>query len=144
MVLTLAFYASKFCYCICFGAGFSGGQGNFLRLQIIFKFCCSYFFLVFAFYFFCCCGLGQGSEDSALFGCCWLVLFFVCSFHFIPQVKVFLFFGCSFRWTIWLSAFLKTVFKIIPGLCSAYFLLQQFSVDSVSLFCTGNFCVGTQ
>ena len=77
--------------------------------------CFSYLFLVFAFYFFCCGGVGQYSEASALFGCCWLVFFLVAVFHFIPQVVVLLFFGGSFRWTIWLSAFLKTVFKIIPG-----------------------------
>ena len=75
-----------------------------------FKFCCSYFFLVFAFYFFCCCGVGQWVEASALFGCCWLVLFLVAGFHFMPQVVVLLFFSYSFRWTIWLSVFSKNSF----------------------------------
>jgi len=45
-----------------------------------------------------------------------LVLYFLRSrFHFTPQVVVLLFFSCSFWWTVWLSNFSKTVFKIILG-----------------------------
>ena len=38
----------------------------------------------------------------------------------------------------------KTSFQNHTWFCSVHFLLWQFLVDSVSLFCAGNFCVGTQ
>ena len=40
----LFFFASRFCYSLYFGVVVTVGQGDFLLLQTILKFCCSYFF----------------------------------------------------------------------------------------------------
>ena len=40
----LLFFASRFCYSSCFGGVVAVGQGDFLPLQTVFKFGCSYFF----------------------------------------------------------------------------------------------------
>ena len=78
-------------------------------------------------------------KSLSLFGCCWLVPISVTFFNFIPQVKVFLFYCCSFRFNGWLFGFFKTSFKIIPGFGMFTFYCSSFSVDNGSLFVSNIF-----
>ena len=118
------------------------GQSNFLLLQNVFKFCYSYFFLVCSVCVFCCGGVGQWVEASALFGCCWLVLFSFAVFISYRKSKCFYssvaVFGGQFAFVL----FLQTVFKFIPNCAVRAFCCGSFWWTVLVYFVSATFVLG--
>jgi hypothetical protein len=112
----------------------SVGQSGLLLFQKQFSVCYSSLFLVCSVCVFCCCGVGQNSEAFTFFGCSWLVSFLFAVFISYRKSKCFCFLVAVWGGQVGFLLFQKPVFKIIPGFVVSAFLLQQFSVESVTLF----------
>ena len=95
----------------------AGGQRNFLRLQIVFKFCCSYFFLVFSSFAFAAVGSDKICKPL-LFFAAGVAFFFSLpfSFHTVPQ-------SCFvFRHSFWVDT--VAVYLFLLQFLKSYLALQ--------------------
>ena len=103
-----------------------GRTSNFLRLQIVFKFCRSYFFLVSSLCVFCCCGFEQNSEAFAPFGYFGLVLFRLHLFISYRRLQCVCLLVAAFGGQADFLLLLQTVFKFIPGFVVFAFYCSSF------------------